>query len=86
MYRKKGKRLSPARPGHGSGGILGFFAHPQTQVLRDRMATIPLEPSIAVTTGSPSLLLPSVLVQPEKAKAREFAWYLLPGDLLQVLP
>lgn len=43
---------------------------------------MPLKPATSVTMGSPPLFLPPVLREPEKAKAREFAWYLLLGDQL----
>lgn len=43
---------------------------------------MPLKPATPVTMGSPPLFLPPVLKEPEKAKAREFAWCLLLGDQL----
>lgn len=68
----------------GQVGILGFFAHSHTSGPEGQDGHRAPKDAIAVTMGSPCLLLPPVLTQPEKAKARELAWCLLPGDQLQV--
>lgn len=82
MKKEEGKR-SPARPGMGQVGILGFFVHSHASSPEGQDGHRAPKDTVAVTMGSPSLL-PPVLTQPEKAKEWELAWCLLPGDQLQV--
>ena len=68
----------------GQVGILDFFAYSHASSSEGRDGHRAPKDTVAVTMGSPSLLLLPVLMQPEKAKAWKLAWCLLPGDQLRV--